>query len=254
MFTTQEILFVVFTFILAGFVHGYAGVGFGIVSITLLSFLSQHMLSVSIVVSIGALAVLVVLLLLSRTNARVDWLKLGLLLVGVAIGQPGGYWFISTFGDQILFRLVLGAVLLYFAINGIVSPSLRQGIPNIAAVGIGLASGFIGGAFISGGPLVVMYFYSQADEPREMKATIQLTFMCTISYRLILTGLAGDYSPEILKMAAVAIPVTLPFIAAGHYLSKRGSALRFRQYVYSLIGLFGVFILARSMWTWMALA
>lgn len=251
-FTVQETLSVVLVFALAASIQGYSGFGFGIVAMSLLSFLTQDMADMYIVVNISALAVIVVGLFLSRLGSDIDWLKAGLLLTGIVIGQPAGYWFVRTFGDHPAFRVLLGLVLLYYAVQSIVSPSIRRRVHKAVAVGIGTVSGLIGGAFASGGPPLVMYLYSQVDDPRDMKATIQSVFVITLLYRLTLIGLAGDYSTAVLRLALYAVPPVIPLVVAGHALSKRISARRFRQYVYGLIALSGVSVLAKGMWAWLS--
>jgi cytochrome c biogenesis protein CcdA len=85
-----------------------------------------------------------------------------------------------------------------------------------------------------------------------MKATIQSVFVITLLYRLTLIGVAGDYSTAVLRLALYAVPPVIPLVVAGHALSKRISARRFRQYVYGLIALSGVSVLAKGMWTWLS--
>ena len=247
----QGTVFVALVFACAASIHGYSGFGFGIVAMSLLSILAQDMPEMYVVVSINALVVVVVLLFLSRVHSHVDWLKAGLLLLGVAIGQPVGYWFLRTFGDHPVFHVLLGLVLLYYAVNWIVSPTIRRGLHSAVAVGIGAASGLIGGAFVSGGPPVVMYLYSQADDPRDMKPTVQSVFLVMLLYRLVLIGMAGDYSAHVLRLSLYTVPLVIPLILIGHALSRRGPAQRFRRYVYGLIALFGVSVFAKGLWAWL---
>ncbi len=237
---------------LAGFGQGYFGFGFGIIGTTLLSLLDQRMTSMTAVVTIAALFTIALLLHLSRSHSRVDWTKGILLVVGSACGQPIGYWFISTFEDRPVFRVALGAFLVLFALNGLFTPHVRRTLPGYVAVLAGALGGFLGGAFVTGGPPIVLYLYAHADDPREMKATVQFVFGIGITYRLISMAVAGDYTREVFSLSAVAVPLAMVALTVGHWLSRRAPADRFRRHVYAVIGVFGVSVLAKGAAGWLA--
>ena len=172
------------------------------------------------------------------------------MLTGTAFGQPLGYWFVHTCGDQPAFRLILGAVLMVFAVTGLLTPHVRRQLHYGFGVGAGLLGGFLGGAFVTGGPPVVMYLYSQADEPRDMKATIQFVFISSLLYRLVWVVVAGDWSLGVAKLALLAVPLAIPILIGAHWLSKYGSATRFRRVVYALIMLMGTGLLVKGLAMW----
>ncbi|MCL5270538.1 MAG: sulfite exporter TauE/SafE family protein [bacterium] len=237
----------------AAFVHGYGGIGFGIVAMALLSFLELGMERPSVVANINAMVAMALLFFLARTRSRVDWREAVLLLLGTAVGMPIGYWFICRFGDQPVFRVLLGGFLLFFALDGTRGIHAPRTLPAGAGVGMGAMSGFTGGAFVAAGPPVVFYLYSRVRDPRQMKATAQAVFMIGTAARLFMVG-AGDagYTREIVALGLAAAPVCAVGLAVGHGLSHRGSPLLFKRCVYTFIALFGAVILARGLWFWPA--
>lgn len=245
-----ETLLVIGMLAVAAFVQGYCGFGFGIAAMSLLALLQLPMTGVATTVTITGVAVILLLLLLTHSDSHIRWRRGLLLLGGIAVGQPLGYWFIHSLGEHGVFRVALGLTLIAFAVNGILSPHIRRRVPAAVAIGIGVISGFLGGAFCTGGPPTVLYLYSQADDPRDMKATVQFVFVSGMIYRLILIGIAGDYSREILAVSFYALPIAIPVLIAAHALSKRASVDLFRRVVYSLIGLSGLVILARGIMLW----
>jgi len=237
---------------LAGFGQGYFGFGFGIIGTTLLALLGPSMIGMTAVVTIAALFTIMLLLRLSQSHSRVDWPKSIRLVVGAAMGQPLGYLFIHTFGNRPVFRVALGAFLVLFALNGLFTPHVRKSLPRYVAVLAGILGGFLGGAFVTGGPPIVLYLFAHVDDPREMKATVQFVFSAGVIYRLISIGVAGDYTAEVLKLASVAVPVAMVALVVGHALSHKAPADRFRRHVYAVIGCFGLCVLGKGALGWLS--
>lgn len=231
---------------LASFIHGYSGFGMGLTSFSLLSLLGQSMEQVSIVVTINALIIMAVLLVISGLDSRIDWREAWLIVGGCAVGMPLGYAFLAAFGDLPVFRLLLGLLLIYFAWLGLKMPIPDRRFPAWAGILLGVGAGFIGGAFISGGPPIVLYLYAQSDDPRETKATLQFIFVLTLIYRLILIGAGTGYTWPVIRLSLLVAPAALVAICLGHRLSKKASAAGFKRWAYLLIAVLGVLVVAKA--------
>jgi len=233
---------------LATAIGGYAGFGGGIIAVTLFVFIPYPISTLIDSLAFISFIMLTIFLLISRTHGGIDWKEALLILCGCLIGTPLGYAFIVLFGNQPLFSLVLGATLVLFGIMG--STSIQP--KNMAqqwAVPIGVASGFLGGAFLTGGPPIIMYLYSRTDEPQKMKATIQLIFLVTLIIRfasMFLSQATVDYANAI-TLTAWTLPFIIPILILSHYLSLRHSSQTFRQVVYWVVTLFGGIILTRAL-------
>ena len=233
----------------AAFVQGYAGFGFGIVAMALLAFLPVDMERAAAAANAVGVIQLGTLLAITWRRHGVAWRPALVIALGAATGLPLGYAFIVTYGDAPLFGLCLGLVLLAFALQGLVA--LRRSLatrpwPRWLAFPVGLASGLLGGAFVSGGPPVVLYLTSRVEDPRAMKATIQLVFLIGMCLRLALVG-GGPvgFDRSLLLAAVVALAPVMLAIVVGHRLSQRAGVATFRRVVFGLIGVAGITLLLR---------
>jgi uncharacterized membrane protein YfcA len=251
LYTAEDVVIVLAVALIAALVQGYSGFGFGIVASSLLAFTDLPMVQVAATITAATGAITLYLLWLSHAEARAHW-RLGLLvLAGVVVGQPIGYGFIHIWGDAPVFRVVLGLVLMGFGLAGVATRNGHRHLPPLVGVGAGALGGFLSGAFVTGGPPIVAYLYAQEADPRQMKATVQFVFLTSVGCRLLWITAAGDWGPGTLWLALGSLPVVLPAVGLGHYLSRRGSSTAFRRTVYLLIGLIGGGVLAKGAWAWM---
>lgn len=229
-------------------VQGYGGFGFGIVAVALAGLLAGPLASAAAVITACSLPLITVLAWLSRTDGPVRWRLVGLLFIGVLVGLPPGYWFVQQFGDQPLGRLILGISLLGF--SGFILASGPSGFrwPRWMGLPAGVAGGFIGGAFTTGGPPVVLYCYGQDADPRRMKSTIQVVFMSISTLRLLADGLSGTLlQVPVLSTIACALPLAIAAVAIGHRLSRRSSAQVFTRIMLALIAGLGLLLILRNL-------
>lgn len=236
---------------LASIVHGYTGFGMGMMSFAMLSLLPHAAERMAVVVTLNALVTMGLLLALTGGKGRIDWRQVGLVLGGCALSMPVGYGFLTTCGDSPAFRTLLGILLVIFARLGQHAPRPAHRPPGWIGLAVGLVGGFIGGAFISGGPPIVLYLFALVDDPRDMKATVQLIFVATLVYRLFLTQTVGaGYTWPLLRLAAVAAPCGALGLYYGHRLSQTASKEAVKRWVYTLIGAFGVILAVKGILAW----
>jgi uncharacterized membrane protein YfcA len=236
---------------LAALVQGFGGFGFGIVAMSVAGLTSVALEPAAAVFNCVALAVVLVLLRVSRRQGVIWWKEAILLLVGSFAGQPFGYAFILRTGDQPVFRLALGLFLLAAGVHGLTARSQRRPWPRWTALPVGLFSGFLSGAFSTGGPPLILFLYSRAADARTMKATIQFIFAATLASRLLLIQFEGSGLTRATGLAAAACaPVAFALMALGHRLSLRVTPRRFTQCVYAAIALLGASIAIRAAVVW----
>lgn len=248
----EMIPLVILMVVIAASIHGYAGFGFGIISMALVALLPVNLERASVVITLTSISVILGLLLLSRRHDKIHWLQVALILPGGFLGVPIGYWFIAQFGDQPVFRLILAMALIAFSLNGLIrrEPPKPRPLPAWTALPVGLLSGFLGGAFVSGGPPIIIYLYSRTTDPREMKPTIQATFLSLSSFRLLTIGFGekGLTQGGVLWISLAAVPIVLCVLVLGHRFSRGHSVENFRRAIYYLIMTMGFIIIARTFW------
>lgn len=202
----------------AALVQGYSGFGFGIVAMALLALMRLPLVGGAMVVTFVGTIVVAGLLWLSRKNGKIDWRSIGLLLLGAMLGLPLGYWFLLRFGDLPIGRVVLGVILVTFSTYGLVRKRGTVRMPISAAGPLGLRSGFVGGAFVSGGPPVVVYLNGRAEDPRVMKPSIQAIFLIMLFMRIAMAGAPGDlWSSTVWIQTAMTVPVALAALWGGTF-------------------------------------
>ncbi|MCF7854737.1 MAG: sulfite exporter TauE/SafE family protein [Candidatus Pacebacteria bacterium] len=221
---------------LAAFVQGFCGFGYGILLMAQLSFASSQMERASVFVTLSIIPLLIVLILRSRHVAKIDW-KQGLYVSGgMLVCIPIGYGFVYTYGSMPIFRMVFGAALMLFALNGMCRPHIKRKIPSATAPVFGGFSGVLSGAFSSGGPPLVLYFYAQEDDPRQAVGTLQIAFLFAAFYRLfVVVAFGGGLSWDLTLKAVLVTPSVLILTVVAHILASRTNRAVFVKVVHSLI-------------------
>jgi len=230
------------------FSQGFTGIGFGIIILAGVAFTPWNFERSAVVVNLLVLCLNVIIIYASRKDARVNWVLVGYILLGSAVGVPLGYWFILDVGDRPLFRLVFGAVLMAFAVHELFRPKIRKPLPKPAGLLAGLMGGFLNGAFTAAGPPMAVFVYSQHKEPALLKGTLQVLFLITSVWRLSNVMLFGKgITLPVVKLAALALPIALGLAYVGHLASRRVSTRTFLRVVYTLIAFAGVMQIAKGL-------
>ena len=233
---------------LAAFIGGYSGFGSGIIAVTLVTFIPYNIQVLIDSISLILFVPKIILILISRKHGNILWESALLILLGCLIGIPLGYKFIAIFGNKNIFRICLGAIVILLGINGIKSSNPKK-MPKYWGSLIGILSGFLGGAFLTGGPPIIMYLYSRTDEPQKMKATIQFILLLMLMMRgvsMFVDRATVDYA-NIIWLNAWSLPFVIPIVIISHHLSLKNSPQRFRKVIYYLITIFGSIILTKAL-------
>ncbi len=229
----------------AAFTQGFSGFGLGILMMAGLTPFVPDAERLSVVATLCGLVTMFTLMGAERGRAPIDWKGVGWLFIGVVPGLPLGYFLVLATGDQPIFSLFLGLVLLVFAANGLFRPKLHR-LPGWAGVPMGVVSGFISGGFASGGPPLVLYLYARTPDPRMAKSSLQVIFILAVFVRLAwVEGAGPGLTGEVLGWAGGLVLAAVLASFAGNRLSRRVSAARFTQVVYALIGLGGLINVTR---------
>jgi hypothetical protein len=230
------------------FSQGFTGIGFGIIILAGVAFTPWNFERSAVVVNLLVVCLNGIIIYVSRKDARINWAVVSYILLGAAVGVPLGYWFILDMGDRPLFRFVFGAALTAFAANELFRPRIRNPLPKPAGLLAGLIGGFANGAFTAAGPPMALFVYSQHKEPALLKGTLQILFLITSVWRLANVMFFGKgITLPVIKLAALALPITLALAYVGHMASRRVSARAFLMVVYTLIAFAGVMQIVKGL-------
>ncbi len=232
----------------AAFAQGFSGFGYGLLGMAMLSLAATSIERASVFISLTVTVLTVTLLFRSRRDVLVDWRQAGCLLAGILAGSPLGYRFVLRQGEMPICRIVFGAVLILFALNGLLKPHIRRRIPLVFAPVLGVFSGLLSGAFASGGPPIVLYLYAQEEDPRLAVGTAQAVFLGSSLYRLGIVGLGErGFTAGLILVSVAMLPVVILGTLTGYMAARRVSCRVFLFLAYSLIVAAGALNIARGL-------
>ncbi len=227
---------------LAAGLQGFLGFGFGIAAMSGLT-LSHDLLHAAGVVNLTGLVTTSWQLLALRRHVR--WRPALRVLPTLLVGIVLGVFALGTFDRGLMVR-ALGLTTIGISLWNLWRPRLRATEAPAVDAAVGLVSGALGGAFNTGGPPLIAHFYSRADPPEAIRATIQLLFLTIGSVRALTATSQGMIDRSILIDAAVAIPAVVVGLLVGFAIGRRVGAQRFRTASWIALGLLGAVLVLRA--------
>jgi len=237
------LLFSMFVVLAAGYIRGYSGFGFSMITVVALSLILRP---ANIVPVVLLLEIAASLWLMPRIWKHVQWRFLGWLFLGVAIGTPIGSQVLSRLPDKpmrvaIAITIIILAVFLWRGIR------FKRMPGKPAIISGGLISGILNGGAAIGGPPVVYLFFSSPASVEVSRASLITFFLGTDIYATTLCAIHGLLSLRTFFFASLLL---IPLIL-GLYLGNR-SFIRtppdaFRKRVILLLCSLCVLVLIRSM-------
>jgi hypothetical protein len=222
------------------FAQGFLGFGFAIVAMAGLT-LSRDLLHAAGVVNLTG--ILVAGSLLGALRREVLWRPalriVPFVLVGVVLG-------VSALGslDRDLMVRILGVTITAISLWNVRTPTLQSGEAPFRDGAAGLLGGILGGAFNTGGPVIVAHLYRRADPPQALKATNQLVFLSMGLTRLPTAAAQGQITSSIWIEAAIVAPFVLAGLLVGIRLGRRVPPAAFRRVSWLALGAMGVALVA----------
>lgn len=237
-------IFIVLGGVLAGFVQGLAGFGFGLVSLAVWSWVMAPELAVPVVV-FGSL--LGQLLAVGSLRQGFSWRRVRPFLLGGVLGLPTGLWLLNIM-NPLLFKFGVGLLLTVYC-------TAMLWIAHIPRVTHGgrLADGLIGwvGGTMSGfGGLpgaVPTLWCTLRGWPKDQQRTVFQAFNLFM-HMLTLTAFAfhGMITQEVLSLFALVAPAMLIPSIVGIRLYRRFSDSSFKGLVLSLLAVSGVMLVVST--------
>ncbi len=161
------------------------------------------------------------------------------LLLPAILGVPVGVYALRTVDVQIA-KIVLGIIVLAFALYSIFKPSLPALQHPSWAYLFGFISGVTGGAFNISGPIIVIYAAFRGWPPNAFRSNLQGFFLVTNIFILISHWIDGNIGPTFWEASLWSIPGMLLAVIAGIYLGKWINVQRFRQLILILLVVSGI--------------
>jgi uncharacterized membrane protein YfcA len=235
-------ILVILTLFVAGILHGFSGFGSVLLSLPILSIF----LGIKTVVPVVALAALsMTVILLIQLRPHISWPRIYPLILGAIPGILVGAFLLKRL-DQHLLRLLLGTVLVGYAIYGLASAPHKKNIPDRWAYVFGFISGCLGGALSAVGPPIVAYVSLKDWNKDEIKATMQGFFLTSGILVVVVFALNRLITPTVLHLFGVSLPFVVLGTVLGslYYSTVRDES--YRKTLLVFLALLGVFTIYRA--------
>ncbi len=234
-------MFIVLGSVLAGFVQGLAGFGFGLVSLAVWSWVIKPELAVPMVV-FGSLVGQ--LLAVGSLRQGFNWSRVQPFLLGGVLGLPTGLWLLNIL-NPLFFKFGVGLLLTLYC----TAMLWITHIPRIAKGGR-VADGVIGwvGGTMSGfgglpGAVPTLWCTLRGWPKDEQRTVFQAFNLFMHALTLAAFALHGMITPETLGLFALVAPAMLIPSLVGIRLYRRFSDSSFKGLVLSLLAVSGLMLL-----------
>ncbi|MEP0841517.1 MAG: sulfite exporter TauE/SafE family protein [Phycisphaerae bacterium] len=239
----ETLLFVVIT-CLGVLVQSFAGFAGALCVVPLFAIL----LPLKEAIPAYSLVVLVInLWLVFETRRHLEPDKLGKLLLGGVLGIPVGALSLKHLPVEVL-SLAVSLVTCAFAVLFLLNVRFRLADKPRTQIGVGLASGFLGGCIAQAGPPVVFYGLARNWEKDTFRTTLLAYFTCLCAELILIYAWLGMYATRNLRAAATAAVPAFVTACCGVALKNRVSETLFRQMTLVVVLAVGVVSLSRPLW------
>ncbi|MBO5246331.1 MAG: sulfite exporter TauE/SafE family protein [Eubacterium sp.] len=203
--------------IVAFFVKGLCGFANTLVFTTILSFGNSNVNISPVELVLGYPTNLI---LAWKERKSIKWSVCIPLALLVVAGSIPGVLFLKN-ADTALIKLVFGAVIILLGLEMLIrefqTKKVKQSKVILAIIGV--LSGLLCGLY-GVGALLGAYVNRVTDDSSSFKANICVVFLVENTFRVILYGLWGILTLEILKQVIVLIPLMLTGLALGMFSGK----------------------------------
>jgi hypothetical protein len=239
---TTYILLLVVTF-LAGFIQGLSGFGSVLLSLPLLILFLDVRTSIPLVALVG---LALTILLLIQLREHLEWKKVYPLLGGTLFGVPVGVFLLKHL-DTNWIQLVLGTVLVGYALYGLVFRLSLQGIRARWAYLYGFLAGCLGGALSASGPPVIIYTSLQPWSKDQIKVTLQGYFLVSGFIVVLFQAASGLTTWAVMKLFILSLPAVIIGTLVGSHFYGMIREEGYRKILLILLGCLGTFTVYRAL-------
>jgi uncharacterized membrane protein YfcA len=223
----------------AGFVQGFSGFGFGLVSMSLMPLFMG--IKQAAVIS-TAFTLLATLFTFARHYREYNWRLGAPFLISVCVGLPLGVYFLERSSEHMLAR-IMGALMAAYAAREFLAPGQAKIFPPAWTVPLGLFSGAMSGAFNLGGVPSAAYAYAHPWSRGQIMGFLQVMITLSCVLRLVFYRKAGLFGGIPWQGAVwMVLPLSLA-IWLGHLTLQRVAVKRMRQVIFAFIGVSGLYYL-----------
>lgn len=234
------IVLLVLLALIASVLQGSTGFGYSILSMSLMPLLLPYRTAVTVTASS---AIAMVLFFAVKLRKHINFKLMIYPFLSSTVTSLAGIYLLVTAPDEWM-RRALGGILFLLSLYFIFFSSRIQ-IAQTRKNGLvaGAVSGLLSGLFNLGGPPMVVYFLSAAEDKMQYHATLQCYFAVNGAVVLLFHALMGDYNPQVLRLSAVSLAGVAAGCLAGYSLFRKMTMSMIRKSVYAFMMVFGIYLM-----------
>ncbi len=235
------VAFMAVAVLISAFVRGYSGFGFSALVIASSGLVTNPLNFVAVVM---LCEVVMTLQAWQNVGPDVDWRRVGLLLVGAAIGLPLGLWALTSIPGNAARAVISGYVLFMCGVL-LMGWKLKREVGVLGNFGAGLASGLANAPGMGGLP-VAAFFAAQTMPAAVFRATLVAYFPILDVYSAPLYWFSGLISWDTLWAGLMMLPLVFlgNWLGSRHFLNT--DPQDFRRFAIGLLAMLAVVGLIRA--------
>ncbi len=242
--TPAEYAFFITILIFAGYVRGFGGFGFSMITVAGLSLLFSPAV---IVPAVLLLEIIASTYLIAGVWRKVDWPALAWLSGGVILGTPAGVWLLGFLPEHLLkFAIAIVVAVLAGLLRVGFRPQRKVGKGGTLVTGA--VSGIFNGSAAVGGPPVVLFFFSSPGGADISRASLIAYFLGT---DIIAAGTCAGMGLLTLDSLHLFLAALIPMgigLAAGKRTFFQTDQAVFRKKVMLYLILLSGLLLVKTVW------
>ena len=204
------------------FIHSTLGFGQALIAMPLLAMVVQLKTATPLVAFVLMTIAAVILL---RNWRVVDLSAVWRLVLSSCIGIPVGLFLLKGVPEGLM-KVFLGILVILFSLYNLVNRHLKiidlcrvSGDSGLAYL-FGVVAGILGAAYNTSGVVITIYATLRDWSPNRFRSTLQSYFVFTGLLILASQGLAGLWTPDVLRLYMTSLPIVLVGIFLGGKLNR----------------------------------
>jgi len=218
------------------------GFGDALIAMPLLAMAAGMQVATPLVALIASTIAITILL---RQWRNVDVASAWRLVVSSLVGIPIGLIFLQEAYEGVV-KGLLALLIVTFSLYNLLKPRLVALTDDRLAYVFGLLAGILGGAYNTNGPPVVVYGTLRKWPAESFRATLQGYFFPTGLMITLSHGLAGLWTPTVLRYYATSLPVVFLAILLGSKLNRSIPQGKFDKYIHTSLIVVGAILFVNS--------
>ena len=168
------------------------------------------------------------------------------LVLPAFVTVPVGVWLLRS-GDDRIVKVILAVFILIFSSFSLRKPKQFHLESDHWAPLVGLFAGFLGGAYNTSGPPIVMYGTLRHWPPERFRAMLQSFFIFSSLWVVAIRFWNKEMTPAVLTYFAICLPFVFLAMWLGFRISKKVSVERFVVVVHVALLLIGTMLLMTAL-------